>query len=85
MLNSIHKKKIVADKNGDKEGKVLYKLKSNAVNQKAMEKVTKRIYVKLSSDKKDYLKWAFKLGYMPNKIFDNDLVAIRKNKVTFNA
>ena len=85
MLNSIHKKKIVADKNGDKEGKVLYKLKNNAVNQKAMENVRKTIYVKLSSDKKDYLKWAFKLRYMSNKIFDNDLVAIRKNKVTLNA
>ena len=33
--------------------------------------------------KKNYLKLPSKPRYMPYKIFDNDLVAIRKNKVTF--
>ena len=28
------------------------------------------------------LKWISKPSYMSHKIFDNDLVAIRKNKVT---
>ena len=32
--------------------------------------------------KKDYLKWTSKPSYMSHKIFDNDLVAIRKNIVT---
>ena len=34
------------------------------------------------SNKKDYLKWTSKSSFMSHKIFDNDLVAIRKNKVT---
>ena len=34
------------------------------------------------SNKKDYLKWAFKPSYMSHKIFDNDLVTKRKNKIT---
>ena len=37
---------------------------------------------RLVSNKKDYLKWTFKSSFMSQKIFDNDLVAIRKNKVT---
>ena len=40
------------------------------------------IDVKLVSNHKDYLKWTSKPSYMSHKIFDNDLVAIRKNKVT---
>ena len=54
--------------NGDKDGKALYKLLNKAV--------------KLVSNKKDYLKWKSKPSYMPHKIFENDLVTIRKNKVT---
>ena len=34
------------------------------------------------SNKKDYLKWTSKPSYMSHKIFDNDLVEIRKNIVT---
>ena len=30
----------------------------------------------------DYLKWTSKPNYMSHKIFDSDVVAIRKNKVT---
>ena len=55
---------------------------SNAVYRKTIENLRKRIDVKLASNKKDYLKWKAKPGYMSHKIFDNDLVAIRKNKVT---
>ena len=47
-----------------------------------MENVRNRIDVKLVSNKKDYLKWTSKPSYMSHKIFDNDLVAICKNKVT---
>ena len=47
-----------------------------------MENLRNRINVKLVSNKKDYLKWTSKPSYMSHKIFDNDLVAIRKNKVT---
>ena len=46
---------------------------------KTMENLRNRIDV---SNKKDYLKWASKPRYMLQKIFDNDLVAISKIKVT---
>ena len=38
--------------------------------------------VKLVSNKKDYLKRTSKPSYMSNKIFDNNLVLIHKNKPT---
>ena len=47
-----------------------------------MENLRNRIDVKLVSNKKDYLKWTSKPGYMSHNIFDNDLVAISKNKVS---
>ena len=76
-------KRIEAEKiGGDKDGNALYKLMNNAVYGKTMENFRNRIDVKLVSNKKDYLKWASKPSYMSHKIFDNDLVAIRKNKVT---
>ena len=53
---------------------------NNAVYGKTMENLRNRIDVKLVSNKKDYLKWTSKPSYMTHKIFDNDLVAIRKNK-----
>ena len=60
----------------------LYKLMNNAVYGKTMESFRNRIDVKLVSNKKDYLKRISKPSYMSHKIFDNYLVAIRKNKVT---
>ena len=47
-----------------------------------MENLRHRIDVKLVSNTKDYLKWTSKPSYMSHKTFDNDLVTIRKNKVT---
>ena len=55
---------------------------NNAVYRKTIENLINRIDLKLASNKKDYLKWKTKPSYMSHKIFDNDLVAIRKNKVT---
>ena len=54
---------------------------NNTAFGKAMENIRNRIDAKLVSVKKLYLKLISKLGYMSQKIFDNDLVAIRKNKV----
>ena len=49
---------------------------------KAMENLRNRIDVKSVSNEIDYLKWKSKPSYISHKIFDNDLVAIRKSKVT---
>ena len=81
MLNSTYKK-IEAEKNDNKDGKALYKFMNNAVYGKTMESLRNRIDVKLLSSKKYYLKWTSKPSYMSHKIFENDLVAISKNKVT---
>ena len=82
MLNSTHTKEQKQKKYGGKDGKTLYKLINNAVYGKTMENFRNRINVKLESNKKDYLKWTSKPSYMSHKIFDNDLVATRNNKVT---
>ena len=55
---------------------------NNAVYGKTMENLKNRIDVKLVSNKKDYLKWTSKPSYMSYKIFDNELVTIRKSKIT---
>ena len=47
-----------------------------------MENLRNRIDVKLVNNEKDYSKWTSKPSYMSKKIFDNDLVTIRKSKVT---
>ena len=82
MLNSTHKKRIEAEKNGGKDGKELYKLMSNAVYGKTMENLRNKIDVKLVSNKKYYLKWTSKPSYMSHKVFGNNLVTIRKKKLT---
>ena len=55
---------------------------NNVVHEKTMENLKNRIDVKLVSNKIDYLKQTSKPSQMSHKIFDNELVAIRKNKVT---
>ena len=63
MLNSKNKNNR-GRKNGDKDGKALYKLMKNAVYGKKMENLRNRIDVLLVSNKKDYLKWTSKPIYM---------------------
>ena len=55
---------------------------NNALYGKTMENLRNRIDIKLSGNKKDYLKWTSKPSDMSHKIFETDLVVIRKSKVT---
>ena len=54
----------------------------NDVYDKTIESLRNRIDLRLVSNERDYLKWTSKPRYMSKKIFNNDLVAIRKRKVT---
>ena len=65
-----------------KDGEVLYKLMNNVVYAKTVENLRDRISIRLVSNEKNYLKWMSNSSYMSQKIFDNDLVAIRSSKVT---
>ena len=64
--------RIEAEKNEDKDGKALYKLKNNAIYGKAMENLGNRINIKLEKNEKGY--W----NYLSQKIFQDNLVAIQK-------
>ena len=55
---------------------------NNAVFGKIMENLRNIIDVRLASIKKGYLKWTSKPSYMLQKIFDKELVATLKSKIT---
>ena len=67
---------------GAKDGKLLYILTSNAVHRKTTEKLRNRIDSRPVNNKKDNLKWTSKPNFVSQKKIDNDLVAVRKSKVT---
>ena len=75
-------KRIEAEKNGEKDGKVLNRLINNAVYCKAMKNVRNGIDVRHVSNEKGNLKWTSQPSYMSQKIFDNVLAAIRKSTLT---
>ena len=81
VLNSTRKKNKTS-KNGDRDRKALYKSMTNVIYRKAIENLRKWINIRLVNNKKDFLKWTSKPSYMSLKLFDNDLVAIRKGRVT---
>ena len=57
-----------AEKNGDKDGKALYKLINNAVYGQTMENLRNKIGVRLVSNEEDYLKWASTKLYVTKNI-----------------
>ena len=75
-------KRIEAEKIETKMERALYKFMNNAAYGKTMENLRNRIDVKLVNNEKDYLKCTSKASYMSHKILDNNLVAIRKCKVS---
>ena len=56
---------------------------NNVIYGKAIENLRKRIDVKLVNNEKYYLKYTSEASYMSRKIFDNNLVAIRKGKLAW--
>ena len=70
-----------AGKNGDKDEKLLYTLMNNTIYRETTEKLRNKINARLINNNKDYLKRTSKASYMQQRIFDNNLVAIRKSKV----
>ena len=69
-----------AEKNGDKDGKALYKLMKNTISRKTMGNLRNRIDASLVSEK-GYLKWTSKPKVMSHEIFNNNLVAVCKRKI----
>ena len=67
---------------GAKDGELLYILRSNAVHRKTTEKSRNRIDWRPVNNKKDNLKCVSKPNFVSQKKIDNDLVAVRKSKVT---
>ena len=57
---------------------------NNAIYGKIMENLRNRIEARLLNNRKDYLKWTAKPSYISHKIFDNNLVATHKSKVSLN-
>ena len=55
---------------------------NNILYEKAMENIRNRIDVRLATNKKAYLKSTSKSSYFSRRVFENDLVTIRKNIVT---
>ena len=55
---------------------------NNAAYGKTMETIRNKTDISLVNKKKEYLKWTSKSSYMSHKIFDNNLVAICKSKIT---
>ena len=82
MSNLTRKKRIEVDRNGDRDRNALHKLMNNGVYGKNMGNWGHRTDVRLVNNKESYLKWTSKPTYISQKSFDNDLVVIRKGRVT---
>ena len=82
MPNLTRKKRIEVERNGDRDRNALHKLMNNGVYGKNMGNWGHRTDVRLMNNKESYLKWTSKPTYISQKSFDNDLVVIRKGKVT---
>ena len=72
------RKRIEAERNGEKYRKALHKIMNNAAYGKVMENVRNRIDAQFVSNEKEYLKWTSKPSYMSHKIFHIDLATVRK-------
>ena len=62
--------------------KDFFKLMNNSVFGKTMENLRKRQDIKLVTDEEKLLKWASRPSFISSKIFNEDLVAVHKIKLT---
>ena len=62
--------------------KDFFKLMNNSVFGKTMENLRKRQDIKLVTDEETLLRWTSKPSFINNKIFNEDLVAVHKIKLT---
>ena len=65
-----------------KHRKAMQKIMNNDLYGTTKGKLRHRIDVRHVINKKGYLKWTLKPSYVSHKIFDNNLFAIHKSKVT---
>ena len=57
----------------------------NSISGKTMENLRNKIDVRFVSNRKDCLKWTSNPSYISQNLFDNDLVVIRKSRVTLKS
>ena len=72
MYRIQHKKRVEAEKNGDQNGKALFKVMKNAICGKTMENLKNRIDEKLVNNKKDYWRCTLKPSFMSQNTFENN-------------
>ena len=63
--------------------KTLFKLFNNAVYDKTMENMRKRIKIRIIKNKKDFIKYASRPTYINHNIFGKRLVAIHEKKKNY--
>ena len=77
-----HKKRREAEKKWRQRRKNILQINGQCLYGKAVEHLRNRIDVKLENNEKDYLKRTSKPNYMSHNTFFNNLIAIRKRKIT---
>ena len=81
-MSNLTEKKNRSRKKCWRKWKSVLKLINDAVYGKKIGNLRSRIDLRLVSNEKDFLKWTSKPSSMSQKIFQNDLVAVRKSKIT---
>ena len=69
-----------AKSRGDEFGDIFFKLMNNVVFGKAMENIRKRVDIRLVTSEKQMIKISSKPTFVSSKIFDENLVAVRRVK-----
>ena len=68
----------------ENDGKEFYNLTNNDIYEKTIEHLWNRADVNLVNNERNYLKCTSKTSHISQKVFNNDLVVIRKSKIALN-